>query len=98
MDEKEPLKKTLDSLGVRTSAFEILCYLTFNQREVKPSEISEKLKMKPGTVRARLSELKEAGLVKVMSEGYISNIQPYDVIMRIYEQISREIKEATGIE
>jgi predicted DNA-binding transcriptional regulator len=93
MDEKSPLK-TLKSLGVRTSAFEILCYLTFIQMEVKPGEISEKLKMKPGTVRARLSELKEAELVSVVSDGYISKIQPYDIILRIYEEIRKEIKEA----
>jgi|GEM_PF-907840 len=93
MAEKEVLK-TLRSLGVKTSAFKILCYLTFSQREVKPAEISEKLKMKSGTVRARLSELKEAELVKVMSDGYVSNIQPYDILTRIYDDIRKEIKEA----
>jgi predicted DNA-binding transcriptional regulator len=97
MGEKEvegPSRKTLNSLGVRTSAFEILCYLTFSQREVKPAEISEKLKMKAGTVRARLSELKEAELVKTVSDGYVSNIQPYDIIIRIYDKIREEMKEA----
>lgn len=94
MDKKTALE-TLNSLGVRTSAFKILCYLTFNQKGMKPSEISESLVMKAGTVRARLSELKEGELVRVMSDGYVSNIQPYDIILRVYNEIRKEIKEAT---
>ena len=33
---KKRVLKALDSLGVRTSAFKILCYLTFKQGELKP--------------------------------------------------------------
>ncbi|MCD6263202.1 transcriptional regulator [Candidatus Bathyarchaeota archaeon] len=90
---KKRVLKALDSLGVRTSAFKILCYLTFKQGELKPSEISEGLGMKAGTVRARLSELKEAKLVRTLRDGYVSNILPYDILMRIYEEIRREMKE-----
>ena len=49
--------------------------------------------MKAGTVRARLSELKEAKLVRTLRDGYVSNILPYDILMRIYEEIRREMKE-----
>lgn len=94
MDNKAKLE-ALHSLGVTTSAFKILCYLTFNQKEAKPSEISEGLDMKAGTVRARLSELKERELVRTLNTGYISNIQPYDIIIRIYEELRKEMKEVT---
>ncbi|MFB0543772.1 MAG: winged helix-turn-helix domain-containing protein [Candidatus Bathyarchaeia archaeon] len=90
--DKETALEALNSLGLTTSAFKILCYLTFNQKEAKPSEISEEMGMKAGTVRARLSELKEAELVKVVSNGYVSNILPYDIIMRIYNELREETK------
>lgn len=94
----EKILEALNSLGVRTSAFKILCYLTFNQEEVKPSEISDRLGIKAGTVRARLSELKEAKLVRVLRNGYVSNTLPYDIIMRIDKEIRKEILEAMRTE
>lgn len=79
-----------------TSSFKILCHLAFSQRNQKPGEISQELDMKPGTVRARLSELKEMGLVSSEGEGYVSNATPYEIIIRIYEEIKDELKEVKG--
>lgn len=96
--EKSSCYEVVKSLGVTTSSFKILCHLAFSQGSQKPGEISQKLDMKPGTVRARLSELKETGLVSSEGEGYVSNITPYDIIIRIYEEIKYELKEAKGRE
>jgi len=93
LDEKD-ISLMLDSLGIETSAFKILCHLTFSHKEVKPAEISDKLSMKPGTVRARLSELKEAKLVSMDGDGYISNLTAYDIITKVYKQTRKDISEA----
>lgn len=96
MDEKE-ISERLDSLGLETSAFKILCYLTFSEKQIKPAEISQRLNMKPGTVRARLSELKEAKLLSMDGEGYVSNLSAYDIIVRVYNQTRKDLTEATKV-
>lgn len=93
MDEKE-ISQRVDSLGIETSAFRILCFLTFSEKQIKPSEISQRLNMKPGTVRARLSELKEAKLLSMDGDGYVSNLNAYDIIVRVYNQTKKDLTEA----
>ncbi|MBS7637746.1 hypothetical protein KEJ49_02485 [Candidatus Bathyarchaeota archaeon] len=84
--------KALDDLGLETSAFKVLCYLSFKDRAMKPSEIAEKVWEKASTVRARLTELKDAGLITATPEGYISNLTPYDMLMKLYREIKEELK------
>ena len=81
------IKEKLDSLNLNTSAFKILCYLSFKNLPLKPLQIAEDLDEKPSTVRARLAELKNAGLVESKIEGYISLIKPYDILMKFYRDI-----------
>jgi DNA-binding MarR family transcriptional regulator len=85
-------KRNLDALKLKTSAFKVICYLSFKDGPIKPTEIAKGLKEKPSTVRARLAELKKKGLVEVSSEGYVSTVIPYDILMKLY----RDIKKETG--
>jgi DNA-binding IclR family transcriptional regulator len=82
----------LMGLKLGTSAFKVLCFLSFKERAFKPSEIAEGVLEKPSTVRARLTELKEADLIAVTSEGYISKLTPYDMLMKLYSQIKMELE------
>jgi hypothetical protein len=41
-------------------------------------------------VRARLAEMKEKGLVTQSSSGYISAVNPYDILMKLYRVIKKE--------
>ena len=82
--------KALDSLKLETSAFKILCYLSFMSGGFTPSQIAELLEEKGSTVRARLAELKSSGLVSSTPNGYVSNITPYDILMKLYRDIKKE--------
>jgi DNA-binding IclR family transcriptional regulator len=52
--------------------------------------IAEGTGLKPSTVRARLAEMKEKGLVTQSSAGYISAVNPYDILMKLYRVIKKE--------
>lgn len=77
----------LDALKLKTSAFKVLCYLSFKEAPLKPSQIAEGVGEKPSTVRARLTELKHAGLVVATPSGYVSAVNPYDILMKLYRDI-----------
>jgi len=82
--------KELDDLKLETSAFKILCYLSFKEAPLKPSEIAVGIGVTASTIRARLTELKKAGLVSSTSDGYVSNLTPYDILMKLYRDIKEE--------
>jgi len=82
--------KELDEIGLETSAFKVLCFLSFKEGPLKPSEIAEGVSEKGSTVRARLAELKAAGLISSTPEGYVSRLRPYDMLMKLYREIKRE--------
>ncbi|MFQ6052792.1 MAG: hypothetical protein ACE5OO_01000 [Candidatus Bathyarchaeia archaeon] len=84
--------KDLDALRLRTSAFKVLCYLSFKDDALKPSEIAKGVGEKASTVRARLTELKSAGLVSATPDGYTSNLSPYDILMKLYRDIKEELR------
>lgn len=86
---KNEILDELSKLSVSSSAFKILCYLTFKERQFKPKEIAEELKAKPASVRARLSELSEKNLVTSGSKGYTSKVKPYDILMKIYDELRK---------
>jgi DNA-binding IclR family transcriptional regulator len=79
-----------EALGLDTSAFKVLCYLSFSDSPLKPSEISKGTGEKPSTVRARLAELKNDGLVEATPHGYASALRPYDILMKLYREIKKE--------
>jgi len=85
------VQRELDSLKLETSAFKVVCYLSFKDGGLKPSDISEGLGMNASTVRARLAELKATGLVSSTPDGYISNLTPYDILMKLYRDIIGEM-------
>lgn len=82
--------KALNELGLETSAFKVLCFLSFKEGPMKPSDIAEGVLERGSTVRARLAELKAWGLVSATPEGYVSNLKPYDMLMKLYREIKRE--------
>ena len=77
----------LDALRLRTSAFKVICFLAFKDSALKPSEIAEGTGEKPSTVRARLTELKSSGLVESRPGGWVSNVRPYDILMKMYREL-----------
>jgi predicted transcriptional regulator len=81
----------LEALNLETSAFKVLCFLSFKDSALKPSEIAEKVNENPSTVRARLAELKNAGLVEVTPHGYLSTVNPYDILMKLYRDIHKKL-------
>lgn len=83
--------KKLDDIGIETSAFKVLCLLSFNNKPLKPLEIAEWISEKPSTVRARLSELKEYDLVLSTPDGYLSKLNQYDVLMKLYRELKKEL-------
>lgn len=85
---KDPVR-ALDSLKWGTSAFRVLCFLSFKEGGFKPSQIAVCTGEKPSTVRARLTELRSAGLVSLTSDGYISNLNPYDILMKLYREMGK---------
>jgi predicted transcriptional regulator len=80
-------QEKLDALGLQTTAFKVLCFLAFKDVALKPSEIADGIDEKPSTVRARLTELKSSDLVESKSGGWVSNVRPYDIIMKIYREL-----------
>ena len=80
----------LDGLKLDTAAFQVLSYLTFRGAPLKPSRIAEGTNLKPSTVRARLAEMKDKGLVTQSSAGYQSAVNPYDILMKLYRVIKKE--------
>ena len=84
------VEERLDDLKLDTSAFQILCYLSFKDAPMKPGEIAREIGQNPSTVRARLTELKEKGLVVSKPQGYVSALVPYDILMKLYRDIKRE--------
>lgn len=83
--------KKLDELGLGSSAFKVLCFLSFNDKALKPLEIAERISEKPSTVRARLTELKEYDLISATPEGYVSKLNQYDILMKLYKDIKKEL-------
>jgi len=80
----------LDGLKLDTAAFKVRSYLTFGGAPLKPFQIAEGTNLKPSTVRARLAEMKEKGLVTQSPSGYISAVNPYDILMKLYRVIKKE--------
>jgi predicted DNA-binding transcriptional regulator len=74
---------SLAKLDPKTSAFKVLVYLTFKDRPMKPLEITKGLGVNGSTVRARLAELKKNGLVESVSDGYLSQVTSYDILMKL---------------
>jgi Mn-dependent DtxR family transcriptional regulator len=73
----------LAEMHPKTSAFKVLVYLTFKDKPLKPIDISKGLGVRGSTVRARLAELKKFGLVDNTSDGYVSNVSSYDILMKL---------------
>lgn len=80
----------LDALNVETSAFKVICYLAFKDEPLKPAQIAKGVGEKPSTVRARLTELKKAGLVISTPGGYVSALNPYDILMKLYWDVKKD--------
>jgi len=67
--------------------------LPFIQRgRIKALQISQGTGEKPSTVRARLTELKNAGLVVAKQGGYISALTPYDMLMKFHGEVLKKMK------
>ena len=79
--------KKLCDIKIETSAFKILCFLAFKESHFKPSMIAESIGENPSTVRARLAELKNSGLVMAGPDGYKSVLNPYDILMKLFGEI-----------
>ena len=73
----------LAEMDPKTSAFKVLVYLTFKDKPLKPIEITKGLGERGSTVRARLAELKQNGLVDNTSDGYVSLVTTYDILMKL---------------
>ena len=50
------MEERLDDLKLGTSAFQILCYLSFKDALMKPGEIAREIGQNPSTVRASLAK------------------------------------------
>jgi DNA-binding IclR family transcriptional regulator len=79
------MEKALKELDPGTLAFKVLVYLTFKDHPMKPIDISRGLGENSSSVRARLAELKQAGLVENTSEGYVASTTSYDVLMKLFK-------------
>ena len=88
-----PRTEKLDEMEPETSAFKIITVLAFKDTPLKPSEISEILGEKSSTVRARLSELRQKGLVESTPDGYVSIPNVYDIVMKLYRDLKNQIEE-----
>jgi DNA-binding IclR family transcriptional regulator len=73
----------LADMDPKTSAFKVLVYLTFKDKPLKPLDITKGLGERGSTVRARLAELKKSGLVDNTSDGYVSKVTTYDILMKL---------------
>ena len=87
---RETVEKKLDKIKLNTAAFKVLSYLSFKDKAMKPSEIAEGIRQNPSTVRARIAELKNTGLIISSSKGYVSTVNPYDILMKLYREIKEE--------
>jgi predicted DNA-binding transcriptional regulator len=85
-------RNALDELGLETAAFKVLCYLSFKEAPLKPKDIAKDIDVRASTIRARLTELKKVGLVSATSDGYVSNLTPYDILMKLYRDIKEEFR------
>lgn len=83
----------LEEMEPETSAFKIITFLAFKNTPMKPTEIAESLGEKGSTVRARLSELRQKGLVKSTPDGYISIPNVYDIVMKLYRDLKNLIED-----
>ena len=83
------MNEKLEALKLETSAFKVLCFLTFKEVQFKPSQIAKAIGEKPSTVRARLTELKNMGLVAPGESGYYTTVTPYDILMKMYRQTQK---------
>lgn len=81
----------LNDIEPETSAFKIITYLAFKDTPMKPSEIATNIGEKGSTVRARLSELRQKGLVLSTPEGYVSIPNVYDIVMKLYRDLKNQI-------
>lgn len=81
---------SLNKLNMDTVAFRIICYITFKEGPLKPSQIAEGINTKPSTVRARLAEMKEKKLVIQSPTGYTTAVKPYDILMKLYRDIKKQ--------
>jgi DNA-binding MarR family transcriptional regulator len=81
------LKDELDGLRLDTVAFQVLSYITFRGGHLKPSQIADGTNMKPSTVRARLAEMKDKGLVKQIRLGGEPLRHPHETLQRYKEAI-----------
>jgi len=79
------LNTKLSEIDPDTTTFKILVFLTFKDKPMKPIEIAHGLGENGSTVRARLAELRKSGLVENTSEGYVSRLTSYDILMRLYK-------------
>jgi Mn-dependent DtxR family transcriptional regulator len=79
------MEKALKELDPGTLSFKVLVYLTFKDHPMKPIDISRGLGENSSSVRARLAELKQAGLVENTSEGYVASTTSYDVLMKLFK-------------
>ena len=91
---KDKVKEELLKLDLSTLSFQILCHLTFSEKIIKPKDIAEELGLNSASVRARLSELRNKGLVVLDSTGYKSTIKPYDVLMKLREDLGKNRRGA----
>jgi Mn-dependent DtxR family transcriptional regulator len=74
----------LEEIDPETLAFKLLIFLTFKDEAMRPVDISNALEEKGSSVRARLAELKQEGLVESTNDGYISNVTSYDILMKLF--------------
>jgi DNA-binding IclR family transcriptional regulator len=86
------IEDELSGIDSRTAAFKILFYLAFKDNPMKPAEISKGLGEKGSTVRARLTELKQGGLVSLSPDGYLAVPTTYDIVMKLYRELEEKIK------
>jgi DNA-binding IclR family transcriptional regulator len=87
--EPSSSQEIADALGLSVNAVN-LSYITFRGGHLKPSQIADGTNMKPSTVRARLAEMKDKGLVKQSPAGYASAVNPYDILMKLYRDIKKQ--------
>lgn len=84
------LIEELNKLSLDTVAFQVLCYITFKEGPLKPSQIAKGINIKPSTVRARLAEMKEKKLVIQSPLGYTTAVKPYNILMKLYRDIKKQ--------
>jgi Mn-dependent DtxR family transcriptional regulator len=84
------MEAILAEMDPETLAFKIITFLTFKDEAMRPIDIARELNEKGSSVRARLAELKQDNLVESTGEGYISKMTSYDILMKLFRQLSIE--------